>query len=282
MAAQPDRKENRVLGNYSAAELARVVGVTPALVRRYALAGILGQDGRFGFADVVQLRAISALRKARISSTRIRRALLQLREQLPPGVPVSAAVVEAEGGRIVARYGDDVWDLESGQRVLDLVDPRASMCDGVARPVLGPRAEETPTADRVEEWFELALASEDEDPEQAEKLYRRVLALDRDHPDAHLNLGRLLHERGDLYHAERHYRRAIAVRDRDATAWFNLGVVLEDRGHPSAAVEAYLCATTIDDDHADAFFNLGSLYESQGESAEAVRCLKRYRQLTQS
>ncbi len=276
-------KESRVLGNHSAAELARIVGVSPALVRRYALAGILGDGGRFGFADVVQMRAIVALREARISSTRIRRAMLRLRDQLPAGAPVSAAVIGAEGGRIVARYGEDVWDLESGQRVLDLVDPGTSSTSANVTQVDGrPRTQETPVADRVDDWFELALSCEEEDPEQAEKLYRRVLALDLDHPNAHLNLGRLLHERGDLYHAERHYRRAIAVRDENATAWFNLGVVLEDRGHQSAAVEAYLRATGLDEDHSDAFYNLGNLYETLDQPQEAVRCLKRYRQLTRS
>lgn len=263
-----------VLGTYSAAQLARIVGVSPGLVRRYALAGILGEagEGHFGFTDVVLLKAIASLRQARISSPRIRRALAGLRQQLPPNVPVSAASIAAEGKRIVARFGDQAWDLESGQRVLNLSRPRPA-----------PEfAEPTPVAQRVEEWFEWAVGAEAEDPEEAARLYRRVLSLDRDHPDAHLNLGRLLHERGELYLAERHYRRAIAVRDRDPTAWFNLGVVLEDRGRKLPAIEAYRRATQLDDACADAYYNLGHLLQEQGESGEAMRCLKRYRDLSLS
>lgn len=282
MVAQPNRGEN-VLGVYSAAELARVVDVSPGLVRRYALAGILGEGGdrRFGFTDVVLLRAIKSLREARISSPRIRRALAGLRKQLPAGVPASAASIAAEGGRIVARYGDDAWDLESGQRVLDLVPARAEApATDLAAPAIDGGVPDIAPAQRVEEWFALALEVEDEDAEQATTLYRRILTLDRDHPDAHLNLGRLLHERGDLYLAERHYRRAIAVRDDDPTAWFNLGVVLEDRNRPQPAVEAYEHAIQLDDTHADAFYNLGNLYQGLGAAADAVRCLNRYRRLT--
>lgn len=283
MTAQPRKKNENVLGVYSAAELARVVDVSPALVRRYALAGILGEDGegRFGFTDVVLLRAIQSLRGARISASRIRTALSGLKQQLPAGVPASAASIAAEGGRIVARYGDDAWDLESGQRVLDLAPAREQVPATDLAPVAaGGGVPDIEPAQRVGEWFALALDSEDEDAEGAAALYRRILTLDRDHPDAHLNLGRLLHERGDLYLAERHYQRAIAVRGDDPTAWFNLGVVLEDRGRPRPAIEAYERAVTLDEDHADAFYNLGNLYQRLGASADAVRCLNRYRCLT--
>ncbi len=273
MSAQPAKPGN-LIGVYSAPQLARLVGVSPTVVRRYALAGILGEgdgSGRFGFADVVLLRAIQELLQARISSHRICRALERLRGELPAGMPVSAASIAAEAGHIVARFEADVWDLESGQRVLDLSRPNGDSGEATVAPV----------GQRVEEWFAQALAAEDSDPEDAARLYRRVLALDRDHPEAHLNLGRLLHERGDLYLAERHYRRAIAVHDQDPTAWFNLGVVLEDRSRRQAAVEAYQKATGLDDTYADAFFNLGNLYQHLGETSAAVGCFKRYRELIQ-
>ena len=272
MSAQA-AKPGIVIGVYSAPELARLVGVSPAVVRRYALAGILGEQeeaSRFGFADVVLLRAILGLRKARVSSVRIRRALERLRQELPAGVPVSAVSIEPEAGRIVARFESEVWDLESGQRVLDLSRPQAGMRDTAVASV----------GQRVEEWFQQATDIEDSDPDDAARLYRRVLALDRDHPAAHLNLGRLLHEQGDLYLAERHYRRAIAIHDLDPTAWFNLGVVLEDRNRRKRAVEAYERATQLDDQYADGFFNLGNLYQQLGEAGMAMRCFRRYRKLT--
>ncbi len=58
--------------------------------------------------------------------------------------------------------------------------------------------------------------------------YRRAIALDPGQADAHVNLGRLLHEAGDTEGAAEHYEAALAARPEDAVAEFNLGVALED------------------------------------------------------
>ena len=108
----------------------------------------------------------------------------------------------------------------------------------------GRPAGERPAGDvvppTVEEIYELGLRSRREPiRERAESSYRQVIAQAPQHADAHINLGRILHERGDLPAAEEHYRRALAIRPHDPTASFNLGVVLEDGGHHADALEAY-------------------------------------------
>ncbi len=120
--------------------------------------------------------------------------------------------------------------------------------------------------------FELEASSID----QAKVAYERSLEADQDHPDSHLNLGRLLHEEGDPATAYRHYQAALSARPDDATAAFNLGVALQDLGHSREAGACYRAALEMDETLADAHFNLAVLLEQEGESAGAIRHLKAY------
>ena len=119
----------------------------------------------------------------------------------------------------------------------------------------------------VEEIYELGCDLDEADPERAESSYRQVIAQAPQHADAHINLGRILHERGDLPAAEEHYRRALAIRPHDPTASFNLGVVLEDGGHHADALEAYQRAIAADERNADAHYNAARLYDLLGDYA---------------
>ena len=98
----------------------------------------------------------------------------------------------------------------------------------------------------AEEWYDIACDLEAPSPEEAQRAYRRALALDPDHVDAHINLGRLLHADGELGAAEEHYRAALERDPRDATAAFNLGVLLEDIGEAEQALETYRQAVLAD------------------------------------
>lgn len=134
----------------------------------------------------------------------------------------------------------------------------------------------------AEDWYELGAELEATAVADAKEAYRRALALDPEHFDTHLNLGRLLHEEGRLRAAERHYRAARGLRPGDATAAFNLGVVLQDRGRLRQAVEAYRAAIASDPECADAYFNLAGLYDELGKQAVAIQNLKRYKHLIEA
>jgi Tfp pilus assembly protein PilF len=119
--------------------------------------------------------------------------------------------------------------------------------------------------------------------------YLRALAGQPDLADAHNNLGRLLHDRGDLASAEAHYRLALCERRYMALYWFNLGVVLEDLGRAGEAIDAYERALAIDTQLADAHFNLARQIERAARAADdeimlrrAVRHLKQYRELSRA
>ena len=128
------------------------------------------------------------------------------------------------------------------------------------------------------EWFEIGCEAEARSPAEAKIAYRHALEADERHADAHLNLGRLLHEAGDLEGAERHYLRALEVEPDEATAAFNLGVVLEDLRRDPQAIAAYERATICDPDFVDAYHNLVRLHERRGDKPAALRVLKRLRE----
>src|SRR5438046_716968 len=109
---------------------------------------------------------------------------------------------------------------------------------------------------------------------------RRAPELDAHPADAHVNLGRLLHEQGLVEEAERHYRLALRESPEHATAAFNLGIALEDLGRPADAIDAYRAALATDPRLADAHYNVARLYEKAGKKAAALRHLSSYRRLT--
>lgn len=134
-------------------------------------------------------------------------------------------------------------------------------------------------------WYERGCALEPLDPEAAIAAYRRAIAGRPDLADAHNNLGRLLHDRGDVVAAQDCYLRALAIDPSVALYRFNLGVALEDLGFTEAAIAAYEAAQAV----ADAHFNLARLLERTAHAAgdelmlrRAVRHLARYRELSRT
>ncbi len=210
----------------------------------------------------------------------MRRALCELKRQLPTGRPLSGVQIVAQGERIVVRQGGEIWNPESGQRQFDFdVSELADKVTPAACEALD-EARQSETQLDAEDWFKLGTELEVPAPEEAREAYRRALELEPAHVDARINLGRLLHEARQLNAAESHYRLALADRPKDSTALFNLGVVLEDLERPGEAVVAYRKTIEIDPSCADAYFNLARLFERAGDSQAALRYLKIYRKLT--
>ena len=173
---------------------------------------------------------------------------------------------------MVVHDGPTAWEPDSGQTRLDFEAlPLAEAVEEAPEPLAGPGAEE---------WFERGCELEDESPLEAGRAYGEAIALDPEHADAHLNLGRLLHESRDLKGAEHHYRAALRAQPDDATAAYNLGVVLEDLGLRKEALEAYEHAIAADPRQIEAHHNAVRLYEERGDRLSALRLLKSLRRLT--
>ena len=266
--------------SYSSREVAAMLGISTAQIRAFASKGFLSPERgprgelRFGFHDLILLRTAGELIAAKIPERKIRRALEKLREQLPEGKALTAVRIAADGERIVVRDGDQMWRPESGQSLFDFsitdltekFSPVASVADA--------EAEKLQLA--AEDWYELGCDLEITSAEEAQKAYEKALELDPEHVDAHVNLGRLFHERRAPAAAEKHYRTALALDPEHATAAFNLGVALEDLGRIADALDAYRRAIDLDAENADAHYNIAGLYEKRGDKAAALRHLKAY------
>lgn len=262
-----------------------MLGLSPAQIRSYAGMGFLdperGRRGelRFGFRDLILLRTAGALSDAKIPQRKVKRVLERLRDQLPEGRSLTGVRIAADGERIIVRDGDDVWNPESGQALFDF-----AVAEVVAKTEPFTRRAVEEARDRAgsmsaEAWYELGCDLEVTSVDDAIEAYERALELDPALADGHVNLGRLLHERGGPAAAEDHYRRALELDPEHAIAAFNRGVALEDLGRVRHAINAYELALELDPENADAHFNLAGLYERRGEKADAVRHLKAYRSL---
>ncbi len=270
---------------YGTRDVANVLGLSPSQVRSFVRAGLLapgrGPRGqyRFSFPDLVLLRAACGLAEARIPQRRIRRALRRLARERPRGRGLSDLAIAAEGGRIVVRDDVSCWDPQSGQTFLDF-EPSAPAAPVATLPRAEPRTERLEAPSLADAWHRAAEELESESPEEARTAYEKAIELDGTHADAHVNLGRLMHEAGDIEGALAHYRAALASRSDDATAAFNLGVALEDLGNLREALAAYDRASGIDPEDADAHFNAANLAERLGDTAAALEHWKNYRRLT--
>ena len=260
--------------SFTVREVSQMLGLSPAQIRGFASKGFLtperGQRGelRFGFHDLVILRTAGELSSARIPQRKVQRVLEKLREQLPEGRSLAGLRIAADGDRVVVRDGGTVWNPESGQSLFDFT------VDEIAEVVHAHETAESAQGNEVDDWFEAACDLEAIDPDSAIDAYKRVLEADPKHADAHVNLGRLLHERRAPVAAEKHYRAALDADPEHDTAAFNLGVALEDLGRVRDAIEAYEIALRINSKNGDAHYNLAGLYERRGDKAAAVRHLK--------
>ena len=273
------------LPGFSTREVARLLRVSQARVRALVYAGFVtpgrgpGRRYRFSFQDVVVLRAARDLVASRIPAARIARIVGKLRSELPGGRSLASLRITADGSQVVVGEGGDSWEPESGQLLLDFtVADLAVRAMPLARRA-AVAARESGDEMTAEDWFALGYELEATELDEAIRAYHEALRLDPEHAEAHVNLGRLLHERGAVTEAARHYREAAALRPADATAAYDLGVALQDLGRFEEAAEVYGAAIELAPGHADTYFNLSAVCERLGREALAIRHLKTYRQL---
>jgi tetratricopeptide (TPR) repeat protein len=271
---------------YSTRDAANLLGLTQRRVQQYARAGILeGHRGphseyRLSFQDLALLRTAARLQAARVPARRIRRALDQLRRDLPRGQSLSELCIIAESEDVVVHEGGVAWNPVSGQYEMAF---RPAVLGGRVAPLAGRAApaltgvEPAESSGPVRElgargWFEKGLGLETAEPAEARTAYERALELDPEFADAHVNLGRLLHVEGEAQGAEAHYRAALTAGPHP-TAAYDLGVALEDLGRVSEALAAYERAIGWDPDLAEAHYNLARLLERRGDVQGALRHL---------
>ena len=275
---------------YSPKDVAKLLGLSEARVRSFVRAGLLQPrrgprgEARLSFQDIVLLRTARGLLDARIPTRKLRLALERLRDRLPRGRSLAGLNIAAAGDEVVVREGGTLWNAASGQAVFDFdfgfeVNDLARKVAPLTRRA-AREARSRPAQGTADDWYEMgcdleAAAHADE----ARDAYRRALELEPAHADAHINLGRLLHDAGEVEAASAHYRLALAARPEDRTARFNLAVALEDRGALEDAARLYREVVRLHPDHADAHYNLAGVLERLQDATGALRHLSAYRRL---
>jgi tetratricopeptide (TPR) repeat protein len=270
--------------SYSVQDVERVLRLSRSTIKGLIDGGFVTPERgprrqyRFSFQDLIVLRTARALTQAKVPSRRVRRALEDLRQNLPDEIPLSGLSICAVGDRVVVRDGKAHWQVDDGQYVLAL---DVDVDDGELRVVEHQDASApiAPTGTATADWFGKGLELETSDPTAARRAYEKAVKDDAELVAAWINLGRLQHEHGQLREAEKTYRAGIAAVGQDALLMFNLGVLLEDLDRPAEALAAYQVSVVEDPSFADCHYNLARLYETLGQPQHAIRHLGQYRRL---
>ncbi|MCC6647137.1 MAG: tetratricopeptide repeat protein [Polyangiaceae bacterium] len=284
VAPEPIAGVEPVTDLFTAAEVARLTGLSAARLRSLARAGVVAPSGERGgrpaytFRDLIVVRTVKGLLDRRVAMRDVTSAVRALRESLPKVTrPLAELRVASDGQRVVVRADTGDFLATTGQLLLDF--GVAELRDDVVR-VLRPRGR----SDRQQTAYDLYVrASElDEHPEtveEAERLYRRAIELEPDLAIAYTNLGNLHFRRGEEDAAVALYEAALL---RDATqpeAQYNLGYVSLERGRTAVAIGYFEAAIAVDPRFADAHFYLAMAYESSGQRDKARPCWRRYLEL---
>ncbi len=238
-------------------ELAKVSGLEREVLCLLELLDLLeGEEGRFAFGSLSVARTAARLLREGATLADVVHGLRTADRQQGSR---ATALVRRPDGSIGLRWGEAVTDL-SGQLPLPLAEPRS------------------PSAD---ELFEAAeLADETGDIDEAERLYRRCIALDRSDPSAAFALGNLLRRHGREREAKReaklYLRLATAIDPGFAEAWYSLALLCQAEGERDRARESYAQALAADPEYGDALFEAAMLSFETGAYAEAGDLWARY------
>lgn len=281
-------------------EVADLLGFSVGQVRQFVRRGLVeparGERGtyRFSFRDVVLLRMAKRLVDDNVPARRALATLAKLKDAAPGGRPLASMRLVSQGDQVVLRDAAALWNVDTGQGHLDFDAPsRASRGTAQGR-AAGARREHAnveqvanlterrylppgrnPADLGADEWYDWGVQLEELDPPRAPGAYARAIALDAEHADAHVNLGRLFQLKGDLRRAKQHYQRALAAAPGHELANYNMGTVFDELEETDSAASYYRHAANVPDAH----YNLARIFELRGDEVSSLRHLRKYRQL---
>ena len=292
------------MNQYSVHDVERLAHLPRSRIRSMVEAGLVSpvrgphHEWMFSFQDLIVLRTAQALAEAKVPPKRITSSVKELRRRLPDSISLSELHLAAEAERVVVKEGTRRWRPESGQYLLgfegdpaegspsvlereDAEPPASAHSPANRQPLAGVRPPGTvPPPGSAEDLFQRGLDLETQDPRAALEAYEQAVAADPGLLKARINLGRLLHETGDLDRAHAVYRDAIRANGSDPVLLYDIGVLLEDMGRQNSAMEAYQAALREDPLFADCHFNLALLCERLGKPKDAIQHMAAYRRLT--
>ena len=111
--------------------------------------------------------------------------------------------------------------------------------------------------------------------EQAKALYRRVLNIEPDHPQASNNLGASLMSNGRLKEAVHFFHNALTTNANFFEARLNLARASKKLGRFNEAIDSYQRALALNPDHIPSYLDLSFLYCRFENTDDAIACCKK-------
>jgi tetratricopeptide (TPR) repeat protein len=271
-------------GIYTRKEVCRLLNITESVLAKWEEHGFIAAAQEYSFRDLIALRTLRQLRRARFRPERIRKTLDTLRVRLRHiANPLAELKIFTDGRRLAVQVDGSKMEPLSGQLLLDfdreeihrlLQFPGKSADANLAAALVAKQFE-------AERWFEKGVEVEQTGGpvERAIAAYRKALEHDPGLAGALVNLGTIYFHQRDWKQAETHYVQAVQAKPDYALAHFNLGNLYDETGDWSRALEHYLAALRLSPDYADVHYNLALLYQGRGESLNAVRHWRAYLKL---
>jgi tetratricopeptide (TPR) repeat protein len=256
---------------YSRKEALRVLSISERQLKTWEQQKLISKKETYGFRDMVALRTLERLRRARVAPGQIRRALAALAEKLNHiEDPLAQLRIYADGKKVRVELEGRAMEAESGQLLLNFDQ-------GELNRLLEFKVKENPNAERdrrveAERWFQQGLELEQTGApaEQVIEAYQKSLSLDPLSAGALVNLGTIFFNARNWKEAERYYREALTADPEYALAHFDLANLYDERGNRDKALDHYQIALRISPHYADAHYNLALLYQGANQPMKAV------------
>jgi tetratricopeptide (TPR) repeat protein len=257
----------------STPQLSQVLRISGKRIREWVRLGLIRPATSplgvhyFDFRQVSWAKTLCRLVNARVSASRIRKSLRQLKGWVP-GVeePLAQLAMLEQDGQLLIRLEGQPLAEASGQGLFDFSDEHSGST---------VKLEQVPRT--AGEWFSLAYEHEQADRlAEAADAYRNALAIGGPDAETCFNLANVLHAQGRSEGARERYREALEIDPHFAEAWLNLGNVLAEVNQLERALEAYRKVLELDSQHADALYNLADTLDQLRRQSEALPHWKAY------
>jgi protein O-GlcNAc transferase len=110
--------------------------------------------------------------------------------------------------------------------------------------------------------------------QNAERMYREILAAEPNHAVALHHLGLAVYQLGERAVGTEYIQRALHLRPDFVEAYYDLGLALHEQGRLGEAVASYRRAVELRPAFAEAHSNLGNVFQAQGKLNEAIACYR--------
>lgn len=306
------------LERFTRSEVLRMAGITPRQMARWERLRLVEprpaasepQARVYSFEDLVGLRTIKQAASEGVPASRLGAAVEAIRRQ-SGGAPVSLAQVrivssrsstvgpdrarvqparsiapsgpsgpgrqrEAKSGTASGRHSTAKLALEYNGKTIEPLSGQLVFRFEPAASNLRVMKERS-----VEDWLAVAAQTEGDGASrpQAIEAYLHVVEAAPHLIEAHINLGTLFYEQGDLNDARARFQIAVTLAPENALAHFNLGSVLDELKEFVEAIQELKEAVRLKPDYADAHYNLARVYEEVGSFVAARPHWLRYLEL---